>query len=94
MKPHGLRRERDEMLNAALESALRPIVDATQSLGARREDANLPMVDTFAHATRLLLLDHTGRMRMLGASAANLMERFIHGAERKTADVKCDSAVP
>jgi AcrR family transcriptional regulator len=80
MKPHGLGRERDEMLNAALESALRPIADAAQSLGARREDAKWLMVDTFAHAAGLLLLAHTGRMRMFGASAPNLMERFIETA--------------
>jgi AcrR family transcriptional regulator len=80
MKPHGLGRERDEMLNVALESALRPIADAAQSLGARREEAKLLMVDTFAHAAGLLLLAHTGRMRMFGASAPNLMERFIETA--------------
>jgi AcrR family transcriptional regulator len=80
MKPHGLGRERDEMLNAALESALRPIADAARSLGARREDAKWLMVDTFAHAAGLLLLAHTGRMRMFGASAPNLMERFIETA--------------
>jgi hypothetical protein len=35
---------------------------------------------TFAHAAGLLLLAHTGRMRMFGASAPNLMERFIETA--------------
>src|SRR5438552_7919550 len=48
MKPHGLGRERDKVLNAALEAALRPIADAAQALGARIEDAKLLMVDTFA----------------------------------------------
>jgi AcrR family transcriptional regulator len=80
MKPHGLGGERDEMLNAALQSALRPIADAAQSLGAGREDAKLLMVDTFAHAAGLLLLAHTGRMRVFGASAPHLMERFVETA--------------
>ncbi len=80
MKPHGLGKERDEILNAALESTLRPIADAAQSLGAPREDAQFLMVDTFAHAAGLLLLAHTGRMRTFGASAPKLMERFIEGA--------------
>src|SRR5439155_11390383 len=31
MKPHGLGKERDEMLNAALESALGPIAEAAQA---------------------------------------------------------------
>ena len=77
MKPRGLGKERDEILNAALDSALRPIADAARALGARRKDARLLMVDTFAHAVGLLLLAHTGRIRLFGASAPNLMERFI-----------------
>lgn len=77
MKPHGLGKERDETLNAALEAALHPIADAAQKLGARREEAKLLMVDTFAHAAGLLLLAHTGRIRMFGASAPHLMERFV-----------------
>jgi AcrR family transcriptional regulator len=79
MKPHGLGKERDEVLNAALEAALQPIADAAQTLGASREDAKLLMVDTFAHAAGLLLLAHTGRIRMFGASAPNLMERYVEG---------------
>jgi AcrR family transcriptional regulator len=79
MKPHGLGKERDEVLNSALESALRPIAEAARALGARNEEANLLMVDTFAHAAGLLLLAHTGRIRMFGASAANLMKRHVDG---------------
>ena len=77
MKPQGLGKERDDILNAALESALQPIADAAQALGARREDARSLMADIFAHAAGLLLLAHTGRIRLFGASAPHLMERFI-----------------
>jgi AcrR family transcriptional regulator len=77
MKPQGLGRERDGMLNAALESALQPIADAAQALGARPEEAKSLMADIFAHAAGLLLLAHTGRIRMFGASAPQLMERFV-----------------
>src|SRR5258708_2696064 len=77
MKPHGLGKERDDMLNAALESALRPIAEAALALGARREEARSLMADIFAHAAGLLLLAHTGRIRMFGASAPHLMGRFI-----------------
>jgi AcrR family transcriptional regulator len=80
MKPRGLGKERDEILNSALESALLPIANAAEALGARREEAKLLMVDTFAHAAGLLLLAHTGRIRMFGASAARLMERFVASA--------------
>jgi hypothetical protein len=65
------------MLNAALESALQPIADAAQALGARPEEAKSLMADIFAHAAGLLLLAHTGRIRMFGASAPHLMERFV-----------------
>jgi AcrR family transcriptional regulator len=80
MKPHGLGKDRDDMLNRALEASLNPIAEAAQALGARRAEARLLMVDTFAHAAGLLLLAHTGRMRMFGASAPNLMQRFIETA--------------
>jgi AcrR family transcriptional regulator len=79
MKPHGLGKERDDVLNAALESALRPIADAAQALGTHRDEARALMADIFAHAAGLLLLAHTGRIRMFGASALTLMERFVEG---------------
>lgn len=77
MKPQGLGKERDDILNAALESALQPIADAAQDLGARRDEGRSLMADIFAHAAGLLLLAHTGRIRMFGASAPHLMERFV-----------------
>jgi AcrR family transcriptional regulator len=77
MKPAGLGHDRDEVLNTALESALRPIAEAATELGASRQKANFLMVDCFAHATGLLLLLHTGRIRMFGASAPDLMERYV-----------------
>jgi AcrR family transcriptional regulator len=80
MKPHGLGKERDEALNAALELAMHPIADAAEAMGARREQTRLLMADIFAHAAGLLLLAHTGRIRMFGASAPHLMERFVDSA--------------
>ena len=80
MKPQGLGKERDEVLNAALLAALAPIADAAAALGARDDDAKIVLVETFAHAAGLLLLAHTGRMRTFGTSAPHLMERFV--AER------------
>jgi AcrR family transcriptional regulator len=77
MKPAGLGHERDERLNAALEAALQPIAEAAIGLGASRQRANLLMVDCFAHAAGLLLLLHTGRIRMFDASAPDLMEAYV-----------------
>jgi AcrR family transcriptional regulator len=78
MKPAGLGRARDEALNTALEAALSPIAEAAGALGASQTTAKMLMVDIFAHATGLLLLLHTGRIRMFGASAAALMEAHVH----------------
>lgn len=80
MKPRGLGRERDEMLNAALAEAVQPISDAAMALGARRDAARLLVVDVFAHASGLLLMAHTGRIRMFGAEARRQMERFVDQA--------------
>lgn len=77
MKPAGLGQERDERLNAALEAALQPIAEAAVELGASQQRANLLMVDCFAHAAGLLLLLHTGRIRMFDASAPDLMEAYV-----------------
>jgi AcrR family transcriptional regulator len=79
MKPAGLGHARDEELNAALEAALHPIAEAAEALGASRQKANMLVVDCFAHATGLLLLLHTGRIRMFGASAPELMEEYVRG---------------
>ena len=80
MEPHGLGKERDEVLNSALELALHPIASAAEALGARHDEARFLMADIFAHAAGLLLLAHTGRIRMFGASAPHLMERFVDRA--------------
>lgn len=77
MKPAGLGHDRDQALNAALEAALHPIAEAAEALGASRPKANTVMVDCFAHATGLLLLLHTGRIRMFGASAPDLMDAYL-----------------
>jgi AcrR family transcriptional regulator len=80
MKPHGLGKERDQMLNAALAAALQPIVEAAQALGASRQDAKRLLADIFAHASGLLLLAHTHRIRMFGASAPQLMKRYVENS--------------
>lgn len=77
MKPRGLGLERDRALNAALAALLEPIAAAAEELGASRREAERLMVDCFAHAAGLLLLAHTGRIRMFGASASELMTAFL-----------------
>lgn len=80
MRPHGLGRERDRALNEALEAALAPIRDAAIQLGVSPEAARLVMADAFAHASGVLLLAHTQRIRMFGTDARLLMERYVDSA--------------
>jgi AcrR family transcriptional regulator len=80
MKPQGLGKDRDVLLNRTLEASLYPISEAAEALGAGREEARLLVVDTFAHAAGLLVLAHTGRIRMFGASATTRMERYVESA--------------
>ncbi|SEL51763.1 DNA-binding transcriptional regulator, AcrR family [Bosea lupini] len=77
MRPHGLGRERDKTLNEALEATLAPIRAAALALGADAAQADLIMTDAFAHASGVLLLAHTRRIRMFGASPRLLMERHV-----------------
>lgn len=77
MRPHGLGRERDRALNEALEATLAPIRMAALTLGAEAAQADLIMTDAFAHASGVLLLAHTRRIRMFGASPRLLMERHV-----------------
>lgn len=77
MRPHGLGRERDKVLNEALEVSLRPIQVAAEALGAAPAIARLVMADAFAHAVGVLLMLHTQRIRMFGVAPRTLMERYV-----------------
>lgn len=77
MRPHGLGKARDGALNDALAAALAPVTEAARAMGASAEAARLATVDIFAHAAGLLLLAHTGRIRMFGASAPRQMEAYV-----------------
>jgi AcrR family transcriptional regulator len=77
MKPLGLTRE----LNAELNSRLRTILDeweqALRGLEFPPEAAARETVALFGHAVGLLLLVHTGRMRMFGFDARELMIDYV-----------------
>ena len=78
MRPRGVGRARDAALNSTLAAGLAPIVDATHELGASRTNARLLMADTFAHASGVLLLLHTHRIRLFGVAPRTLMERYVN----------------
>ncbi len=77
MRPRGLGRDHDRALNAALEATLQPLAAAAEALGATPAEARVVMADGFAHAVGLLLLLHTGRIRMFGADARKLLRRRV-----------------
>lgn len=77
MKPRGLGRARDARLNAGLAAALQPIAEGALALGAGKARAEILMVEIFAHAAGLLLLAHTGRIRMFELSAQALMKSYV-----------------
>lgn len=77
MKPMGLGAMRNAQLNAALEDALAPIGAEAARLGLSESEAGRFVVGVFAHAVGLLLLTHTGRIRMFGVSARDEMLEFV-----------------
>tara|TARA_B110000503_G_scaffold128378_1_gene199304 strand:+ start:6269 stop:6901 length:633 start_codon:yes stop_codon:yes gene_type:complete len=77
MKPVGLGKERDQELNQALKISLMPIAEAAIEMGASVEQSQCIMVDMFAHATGLLLLAHTGRIRLFSVSATEQMQQYV-----------------
>lgn len=79
MGPKGLGRERDAALNAALLGALSPMIRAAHDMGLAEEEATMLVAATFAHASGLLLLDHTKRIKLFPVSARALMEEFVEG---------------
>ncbi|RDI61275.1 TetR/AcrR family transcriptional regulator [Microvirga subterranea] len=77
MTPEGLGKDRNEHLNRCLEAALNPIAEAAVQAGASPGHARILMVDVFAHTAGLLLLSHTGRMRVFQLSARDRMEAYL-----------------
>jgi AcrR family transcriptional regulator len=77
VRPHGVGRERDDALNAALAAILAPIADAAIELGASHSRSKLLMAHTLAHAAGLLLLLHTHRIRLFEVEPRTLMERYV-----------------
>ncbi|HEY5720450.1 MAG TPA: helix-turn-helix domain-containing protein [Gammaproteobacteria bacterium] len=83
LRPHGLGRERDRELNAALLAALEPLRAALLQAGLDAAGADAETAALFAHATGLLLLQQTGRIRLFGAGARALLAGYLDDLERR-----------
>ena len=77
MQPRGLTPALNQRLNARLRDALAPSQRALVALGLDEADAITEVTALFAHIAGLLLLSHTGRIRMFGRRSDELFERYL-----------------
>ena len=88
MQPRGLTPALDEALNARLRDALQPTRDALREIGMPAGAALAETTALFAHVAGLLLLSHTGRIRMFGQDPQVLFDSYLVAlAERAQAAV-------
>lgn len=82
--PRGLTPELNTTLNTRLRQALQPTQDALHELGMSEKQALEEITALFAHAVGLLVLKHTGRIRMFRQTSqelfSNYLERLIERA--------------
>jgi AcrR family transcriptional regulator len=77
MKPLGLTRELNARLNDKLRMLLGEWERAFHALGLPPEAAERETAALFGHAVGLLLLVHTGRMRMFSLDGRDLMADYV-----------------
>jgi AcrR family transcriptional regulator len=77
MQPRGLSPGLDLELNAGLLATLDPMRRAARDAGRTEKAAAALVADAFAHASGLLLLEHTGRLGLFPCSGRDLMRRHL-----------------
>ncbi len=77
MTPRGLTPELNEKLNARLRDALQPTQQALQALGLPGKRALEEVTALFAHTVGLLVLSHTGRIRMFKQASQDLFDAYL-----------------
>jgi AcrR family transcriptional regulator len=77
MKPRGLTPELNDALNARLLQALKPSQASLQELGMAAPRALQEVTSLFAHIVGILVLSHTGRIRMFKQGSRALFERYL-----------------
>jgi AcrR family transcriptional regulator len=75
--PSGLSRDLDTQLNAQLRSALQPTADALAEYGLDPSACESEVTALFAHMVGLLVLIHTGRIRMFRQHAPQLLTQYL-----------------
>ena len=77
LQPLGLNPELDATLNRRLADSLTGMQTDMQALGLPEADALHETTALFAHSTGVLLLVHTGRIRMFGQQGPALFEAYL-----------------
>ena len=77
LAPRGLTHELDRALNERLMDALRPCEQAFEDMGLSSDAAARENAALFAHGMGLLLLQHTGRIKMFGQAAEALFADYV-----------------
>lgn len=88
LAPRGLTSELNQRLNARLHEALAPCEQALVAIGLQPADAARENTALFAHGVGLLLLQHTGRIRMFRQDASELFEHYVAGLLQRTATTR------
>ncbi|SNS10853.1 transcriptional regulator, TetR family [Noviherbaspirillum humi] len=77
MRPLGLTPELNDRLNQRLRDALSSVERGLAELGAGPADALRETTALFGHCVGLLLLTHTGRIRMFGQDGRKLFAAYV-----------------
>lgn len=77
LKPRGLTNEWDSELNARLRAAMKHQEAALMKLGCSKKEVDTELTAIFAHIVGVLLLNHTGRIRMFGRGADELITHYL-----------------
>lgn len=85
MRPRGLTPELNLTLNRRLRDALQPTQNALQALGLPAQRALEETTALFAHTVGLLVLSHTGRIRMFRQASQDLFEAYLVQLLRRAA---------
>jgi AcrR family transcriptional regulator len=94
LAPRGLTSELNQRLNARLHEALAPCEQALVAAGFGPAAAARENTALFAHGVGLLLLQHTGRIRMFRQDASELFTHYLAALLQRTASIheKTDAA--
>ena len=85
LAPRGLTSDLNHRLNDRLHAALMPCEQALRAMGLDAGAALRETTALFAHGMGLLLLQHTGRIRMFRQDATALFEDYVRGLSARAA---------